>query len=189
MSDKAATSSPQSRSKTLKKLAKLGAFVGIVVGVGIQLIPVDGIGTNPEERFTPDAPPEVLAILRKACFDCHSNETVWPLYARLAPGSWLMSRDVNKGRNKMNISEWGDYDGEERGYDKETAWEQIEKGEMPPWFYILPFHPDAKLTDAEKATLKAWLLTPEAAEQDDDSDEDKNPSQGSDAGAPAPDAD
>jgi Haem-binding domain len=188
MSDKAATSSAPSKFKTIKKLAKIGAIVGIVVGIGIQFIPVDGIGTNPEDRFTPDAPPEVLAILRKACFDCHSNETVWPLYAQLAPGSWLMSRDVNKGRNKMNISEWGEYDGEERDYDKETAWEQIEKGEMPPWFYILPFHPDAKLTDAEKATLKAWLLKPEPTEDEESDDEAKSAAPENDAGASAPDA-
>jgi len=188
MSDNTATSKPRSKFQKLIKLAKIGAIVGIVAGIGIQFIPVD-VEKNPEDRFTPDAPPEVLAILRKACYDCHSNETVWPLYASLAPGSWLMARDVKKGRNMMNISEWGDYSGEERDADKEESWEQIEKGEMPPWFYVLPFHLDASLTDAEKATLKEWLLKPSPAEEEDeDEDEDKAPAAETDAGASAPDA-
>jgi len=148
----------------LRSLIKWGVIVSLVAGVVIQFIPVvpDVEERNPEERFTPKAPPEVLAILKRACFDCHSNETVWPLYAELAPGRWLMHRDVRKGRNSMNFSEWGDYDAEEREYDKEESWEQIESGEMPPWFYVYPLHMDAKLSEADKALLKEWMLAPES---------------------------
>jgi hypothetical protein len=148
---------PPRRSR-LKKVLKIGALAGLAVGVGIQFVPVKGLGVNPPERFQIDAPPEVQAILRRACMDCHSNETHWPFYTRLAPGSWLMARDVNKGRSRMNMSEWGDSDEEGRAIDKENAWEQIESGEMPPWFYILPFHLDARLSDADKALLKSWLM-------------------------------
>jgi len=91
-----------SRHPRLIKVVKIGILVAVVVGVGIQFVPVKGIGSNPPGRFKMDAPPEVEAILRRACYDCHSNETKWPLYARVAPGSWLMARDVNKGRSRMN---------------------------------------------------------------------------------------
>jgi hypothetical protein len=139
----------------------LGVVIaGVVVGGAIQLVPVQGIGSNPPERFQVDAPPEVQAILRRACFDCHSNETRWPLYSRLAPGSWLMSRDITKGRSHMNFSKWGEADEEERALDRKNAWEQIEEGNMPPWFYIYPLHLDARLSDADKAALKAWLTKP-----------------------------
>jgi len=146
--------------KWMRRIKWSAAGFGFVT-VAIQFIPVEGLGHNPPERFTPDAPPEVEAILRKACYDCHSNETEWPWYARLAPGSWLMAKDVREGRNNMNMSEWSADDAddlEEIAYDKETSWEQIEAGEMPPWFYIFPMHPGAALSDDEKQTLKAWLL-------------------------------
>lgn len=142
----------------IKRAVKLAVLGAVVVGVGIQFIPVKGVGTNPSERFQVDAPPEVTAILRRACFDCHTNETRWPLYSRLAPGSWLMARDVHKGRTHLNFSEWRGVDEEERGDDLETCWEQVESGEMPPWFYVFPMHPKAKLSAGDKAQLKSYFL-------------------------------
>ncbi len=153
-------------SPKLKKVLTRGAVV-VVVGFGVLQvfpvkslfgIPTQDIGTNPPERFKFDGPPEVERIMRHACFDCHTNETRWPLYARVAPGSWLMARDVHKGRNHLNLSKWGDVDEDERQSDREDAWDQIESGAMPPWFYVFPMHPDAKLSDADKATLKSYLL-------------------------------
>ena len=152
-------------SPRLKKLLKLAVVAGIVGFVVLQIfpakvigIPTQDIGANPPERFAFDGGPEVEAIMRKACFDCHSNETRWPAYTRIAPGSWLMARDIHNGRNHLNFSEWADKDDDERQDDRENCWEQIQSGEMPPWFYIVPFHHDAKLSDAEKATLKAYFL-------------------------------
>jgi hypothetical protein len=141
----------------LKKVLLVLVGVGIAVGIGIQFVPVQGMGVNPPERYKLDAPPEVQAILRKACMDCHSNETRWPIYAKLAPGSWLMSRDIRKGRSRFNMSEWGDAEEKDRVVDKENAWDQIKEGNMPPWFYKYPFHLDARLSDKEKETLHAWL--------------------------------
>jgi hypothetical protein len=69
-----------------------------------------------------------------------------------------MARDVHHGRNHLNFSKWGDADEDERQTDRENAWDQIQSGEMPPWFYVLPMHPDAKLSDADKALLKSYLL-------------------------------
>lgn len=144
-------------------------------------IPTQDIGTNPPERFKFDGPLEVEAIMRRACFDCHTNETRWPLYARIAPGSWLMARDVHNGRNHLNFSKWGEADEEERQTDREDAWDQIESGAMPPWFYVLPMHPDAKLSAADKATLKSYLL---AKSDKKNADEDKPASGKSDKDEP-----
>jgi Haem-binding domain len=145
----------RSRVKRILKFAGLGM---VVVGVGIQFVPVKDVGTNPSEHFALDAPPEVAAILRRACFDCHTNETRWPLYSRLAPGSWLMARDVHKGRTHLNFSEWSAVDEQERADDLETCWEQVESGEMPPWFYVFPMHPAARLSESDKARLKSYFL-------------------------------
>ena len=163
MFDHGSDGRPRSRVKRIFKFAGLGM---VVVGVGIQFVPVKDIGTNPSERFALDAPPEIAAILRRACFDCHTNETRWPLYSRLAPGSWLMARDVHKGRTHLNFSEWSAVDKQERADDLETCWEQVESGEMPPWFYVFPMHPAARLSEGDKAQLKSYFLrnakTPES---------------------------
>jgi hypothetical protein len=166
-------------SPRLKKLLRIGIPCGIAGFIGLQVFPagklgvhVEDIGTNPPDRFDIGAPPEVDAILRRACFDCHTNETKWPLYARLAPGSWLMARDVHNGRNHMNLSNWADADEEERQTDKENCWEQIEAGAMPPWFYVYPLHPRAKLSAADKAVLKGWFMKDAGNKQKKDKDKD-----------------
>jgi hypothetical protein len=164
-------------SRPLTKWLKRGLIAG-VAGFGLLQIapvkslgiPTQDIGTNPPERFKFDGPPEVEAVMRRACFDCHTNETRWPLYARIAPGSWLMARDVHKGRSHLNFSKWADADEDERQTDRENAWDQIESGEMPPWFYVLPMHPDAKLSDADKALLKSYLLAKAGKDGSKDAD-------------------
>src|SRR5579871_5100304 len=162
-------------SPAASKIIKRLLIAGVAVFVLLQIAPVkwlgvptQDIGTNPPERFKFDGPPEVEAVMRKACFDCHSNETRWPLYARIAPGSWLMARDIHNGRNHLNFSKWGDSDEDERQDDRENCWEQIDQGNMPPWFYIVPSHHDAKLSDAEKATLKACFLKNKKDKKDKD---------------------
>jgi hypothetical protein len=164
-------------SPRLKKVLKLVVVAGVVGFVVLQIfpakvigIPTQDIGVHPPARDPFDGPPEVEAIMRRACFDCHTNETRWPAYTRIAPGSWLMARDIHNGRNHLNFSKWADSEEDERQDDRENCWDQIEAGNMPPWFYILPFHPDAKLSEADKATLKAYLLKnkKEKADKKDD---------------------
>jgi Haem-binding domain len=155
--------SGQKRGRRLSPRLKRALLIAAVVlgagGVAIQFVPVKGIGVNPEERYVVKAPPEVLAVLQKACFDCHTNETRWPWYAKIAPGSWLMASDVKKGRAHMNMSEWTDDDPDARHLDMENAWDEIAEGNMPPWFYqVMPNHFDAFLSDKEKELLKGWLL-------------------------------
>jgi hypothetical protein len=157
---------PTTKQK-LKKALLYALGVVVLVGIGIQFIPVKGVEPNPPARYKLDAPPEVEAILRVSCMDCHSHETRWPWYTKLAPASWLLARDVRKGRSHFNMSEWGETDEDERRLDKENAWDQIEEGKMPlPVYTTWPLHQDAKMTDEKKAKLKGWLLahkTPKAA--------------------------
>jgi hypothetical protein len=163
-------------SPKTKKRIRILLIAGVVGFVVLQVFPAkilgihtEDIGTNPPGRSQLDAPPEVDAILRRACYDCHSHETKWPLYARIAPGSWLMARDIHNGRNHLNFSKWADVDEDERNDDLETAWEQVESGAMPKWFYVYPFHMSAKVSPADKAVLKTFFLknkTAEAAKPD-----------------------
>ena len=148
-----------------RKILKAGVIGGSVAFVVLQVLPaawfgihVEDIGVNPPERFTIEAPADVLAVIHRACWDCHTNETEWPLYARVAPSSWLMARDIHNARNHLNFSKWADADEDERRTDRENCWEQIESGAMPPWFYVYPMHMKARLSDADKALLKSWFM-------------------------------
>lgn len=111
--------------------------------------------TNPPVQGEIAAPPEVAPVLRRACYDCHSNETVWPWYSGVAPVSWLVHRDVAGGRRHLNFSEWASIPAAKRAKKQRAAIKEVTEGEMPPWFY-LPMHPNARLSDADKAAIKAW---------------------------------
>jgi len=124
-----------------------------VVAAAIQLVPVDR--SNPPVRAEVSAPDEVRAVLRRACYDCHSHETRWPWYAWVAPVSWLVAHDVEEGRHHLNFSAWDLYDEDERVDNADKVWEEVEEGHMPPWFY-LPLHAEAKLGEAERAVLRGW---------------------------------
>src|SRR5438874_1058331 len=91
----------------MKPWMKWSAIALGTVLVAIQLVPVER--TNPSATKPIEAPAEVTAVLRRSCYDCHSNETRWPWYAYVAPVSWLVADDVKDGRAKLNFSSWGDY--------------------------------------------------------------------------------
>lgn len=127
--------------------------IGVVVALAllIQLVPYGRNHTNPPVVQEPNWDSQTTRDLAKrACFDCHSNETVWPWYSNIAPVSWLVQRDTMEGRSKLNFSEW--VNGSEQLRETDEIYEVIQEGEMPPPFY-LPLHPEANLTEAEKQTL------------------------------------
>ncbi len=134
----------------------LGGGAILVVGMlAIQLVPYGRDHTNPPVTGEPawdSAVTRELAVA--ACFDCHSNETVWPWYSNIAPMSWLLQRHVDEGRAKLNFSEWGT--GEQETGD---IAELVGGGEMPPWDYLL-LHPEARLSAADTQTLIDGLTTP-----------------------------
>lgn len=121
--------------------------------LAIQVVPVER--TNPPVSEWIQAPAPIDEILGRACFDCHSNQTRWPWYAYVAPASWLVSHDVEEGRDHLNFSTWGIYDEDEKVDALDEIAEVIEDGEMPPWFY-LPLHPNAELDSRDSALLIRW---------------------------------
>jgi len=128
-------------------------LIATLVLVLIQFIPVTR--DNPSDRRGPGASPEVTAVLRRACYDCHSHETVWPWYSRVAPVSWLVAYDVHEGREVFNLSNLQDISQETQVKVRAKALEVVEEGEMPQWYY-LPFHPAARLGEEDLAVLRTW---------------------------------
>ncbi|HEX3889855.1 MAG TPA: heme-binding domain-containing protein [Verrucomicrobiae bacterium] len=101
-------------------------------------------------------PPQMAAMLRAACYDCHSGETKWPWYSRVAPMSWQIAKDVNDGRENLNLSDWPANDPKRAAKKLEDMSEQISYGEMPLKKYTL-IHADARLTESQRKELTDWL--------------------------------
>jgi len=101
-------------------------------------------------------PDNIISKLEKACFDCHSNRTVWPWYSKISPIVYLINHDVQEGRRELNFSEWGNYDKKKMIKKLNEIESEISEGEMPPGIYK-PLHPDAKLSDADKKLIIDWV--------------------------------
>jgi heme-binding protein len=144
------------RKATQLLLAAALMFVAAQM-VAAQFAPV--ALTNPPVRNDLAAPPEIKSILRRACYDCHSNETRWPWYSGVAPASWLIRDHVLEGRRRLNFSVWGDY-----AYDPGTEAQKLNEiakfaanGKMPPWYYRMT-HPGARLTTMEREAVAGWAI-------------------------------
>ena len=141
--------------RTLQRTFRRALLGGGILLAGLQFVPVDR--TNPPVESEVPAPANVKAALRRACYDCHSNETVWPWYSRVAPVSFLIAHDVKSGREELNYSAWNRMAAREQGKKLKESWETVAEGEMPPWYY-LPMHRNAVLSTEDRAALQAWAM-------------------------------
>lgn len=126
----------------------------LVVFLGIQMVPVQRINPPVLTQMNWDSP-QTKSLAERACMDCHSNETIWPWYSYVAPVSWLVTQDVNRGRRELNFSDLSaNRFRSSRGINR--LGEIILEGRMPPAQYLLT-HPQAKLTPEEQQALIAGL--------------------------------
>jgi hypothetical protein len=124
----------------------------LLVFIAIQLVPYGHDRVNPPVIEEPawDSP-DTRALAVRACFDCHSNETSWPLYSRVAPVSWFVLHHVDEGRAELNFSEWQRPQREAR-----EAAEVTREREMPLRPYLL-LHAHARLSAIERERLAQGL--------------------------------
>ena len=138
----------------------------------IQLVPYGRDHANPPVTLEPPWDSQATRDLAvQACFDCHSNQVVWPWYSNIAPVSWWVQDHVDEGRSKLNFSAW-DRNQEEA---HESA-ESVLDGEMPPnyykpWSRLSPSEVDALVVGLE-ATLGDTRSGGDRRHSDDDDDDD-----------------
>jgi len=138
------------------KIVAKSALAGAAALLLIQFFPYGRDHQNPPIIREPAwSSPDVRSLAKRACFNCHSNETVWPYYASIAPASWLVYYDVTAARKKLNFSEW--QGGTKAGEDATAVAHEIRTGEMPPLRYVIA-HREAKLSTNEKKQLIEGLL-------------------------------
>ena len=131
-------------------------LIVIVVAVGgfllIQLVPFGRDHTNPPVVQEPKwDSPATRELAERACFDCHSNETVWPWYSNIAPVSWLVAQDTYEGRDHLNFSDWVPGD-----IELDELHRVINEARCRPRKYTV-IHAGARLTDAERQQLLQGL--------------------------------
>ena len=155
---------PASRRWWGKTLAIDAALILVIFGA-IQLVPVNR--ANPPVRREPvwDSP-ETEALVKGACYDCHSNETRWPWYAKIAPASWVVWYDVTQARKHLNFTEWdrfthAEYVDPNNPFPPKTLTERIAQvltsGRMPLGIYRIAHRP-ARLTSGQRDALLAGLI-------------------------------
>jgi hypothetical protein len=136
-----------------RKSLKISAMILVALILVAQAIRIDKL--NPPVLSEIQADPAVQPILRRACYNCHSNETVWPWYSNVAPASWLVASDVREGRSHVNFSEWGAYGSDVQSHKLVDIAEEVQDGEMPLWYYTLA-HTEARLSPEERGRIRDW---------------------------------
>lgn len=157
-----------------KGILKKVLIVLLIAFVIMQFFRIDK--TNPKVEKAKDfivltqPPADVEKMLRSACYDCHSNETVYPWYSNVAPVSWWLKHHIDEGREYFNFSTWADISEDDKNHILHECEEEVEEKKMPLNSYTWT-HSDAKLTDAQRKTLAAWFesqMTGSAEEQGED---------------------
>ena len=144
----------------MKIIVKSGCAI-LVIGIAIQLVPYGRNHNNPPVVSEPawDSP-VTRELAKKSCFDCHSNETVWPWYSKIAPVSWLVYWDVVEGRKHLNFSDWKGGSGKHEQPHELTK--EVIEGGMPPLQYYIA-HPEARLDAKAKKLLVEGLAATAAS--------------------------
>jgi heme-binding protein len=158
----------------VRALLKWGSLALLAVFVLIQAVPYGRNHTNPVLHSEPPWDSvRTRELVVDTCYDCHSNRTEWPWYSHVAPVSWLVQRDVDRGREELNFSDWphlqekmrekAEREREKEAKEGEKRKEKVPglikvvlEREMPPWFYPL-LHPDARLSATERQELARGL--------------------------------
>jgi len=143
----------------MKKRTKI-ILTLIAILVISQLIRIDKSNEpiDPATDFVvlKEAPSDIVKILKRSCYDCHSNTANYPWYTNIAPVSWWIKHHINEGREELNFSTFGTYDVKRANHKMEEVVEMLEENKMPLTSYLI-MHGEAKLTESEKESLIKWV--------------------------------
>ena len=144
----------------MKKRTRNLLLLLLAVLVVIQFFPIDQ--TNPPSEPSSDfiavenPPPAVAKMLKNACYDCHSHHTEYPWYCDYQPVGWVVRSHFRGARNELNFSKWKEYSAEDKAHAFGEMAEEVGEGGMPMKSYVW-MHPEAKLTEGQRAELVAWF--------------------------------
>ncbi len=144
----------------LKKILKRTFQILLLAFIIIQFIrpaknKATGISSNDISKIY-SVPENIEVIFKTSCYDCHSNNTVYPWYANIQPVAWWLNDHVQDGKKDLNFSEFAGYRIRRQYKKLEEINELVKKEEMPLDSYLW-LHKNAKLDDQQKLTLANWV--------------------------------
>ncbi|WP_091209076.1 heme-binding domain-containing protein [Flavobacterium xueshanense] len=145
----------------MKKIIKKILIIGFVIFLLMQLYQPARNESYEQEltaNFTKmyDVPKNVETTLRTSCYDCHSNNTNYPLYSYMQPARFFMEEHIKDGKKDLNFNEFGRYSKRKQGNKLEAIVKQIKSDEMPLASYTL-IHKNAILTPTQKEEIINWI--------------------------------
>ena len=129
-------------------------LIVLAILVALQFIPSEIYNPKTDKSLEIKVSPEIMAIFKRSCYDCHSNEVVSPWYSKIAPASLYIKGHVDLGRKWLNFSEWENYTQKQKD-DKLKGIFRTVYAAMPLKSYIL-LHEEAKLTKQEIKLIRDW---------------------------------
>lgn len=120
----------------------------------MQFIRVEKVNASVDESLEINAPKEVMDVFEKACYDCHSQKTIWPWYSNIAPFSWSVVSHVDDGRKWLDFTSWEKYNDEEKQKKLKGIYRTVYAA-MPLSSYKF-FHEEAQLSKEEIKMIRDW---------------------------------
>ena len=149
----------------LKKILKPVLIIALVLLVLIQFFQIDK--TNPPVTIGQDfleatnPPPAINSLIKKACYDCHSNTSKYPWYTNIQPVAWWVEGHIRNGRKELNFSTWTTYERKRQAHKLDECVEVLEEKEMPMLSYMVA-HPEAWINAEQREQLANWFEEIEA---------------------------
>ncbi|MEI6522573.1 MAG: heme-binding domain-containing protein [Bacteroidota bacterium] len=134
----------------------------IIIGSLFLILQLFPISKNQSKEYSKDIStiekitPDVKNILQSSCYDCHSNNSNYPIYASIQPIAWWLQHHIDEGKEELNFSEFAGYSPRRRFHKLEEIKEQIVEKEMPLYSYTI-VHTQAKLSEQQKSILINWV--------------------------------
>lgn len=134
----------------------------IIIGSLFLILQLFPISRNQSKEYSKDIStiekitPDVKNILQSSCYDCHSNNSNYPIYASIQPIAWWLQHHIDEGKEELNFSEFAGYSPRKRFHKLEEIKEQIVENEMPLYSYTI-VHTQAKLSEQQKSILINWV--------------------------------
>ncbi len=146
----------------LKKIFKRTFQILLLAFIIIQFIrpaknKAEGISNNDISKIYA-VPADVQSILKTSCYDCHSNNTVYPWYAEIQPAAWWLADHVKEGKKELNFSEFASYRIGRQYRKLEEINGEVKEDKMPLESYLW-IHKNSKLSEQQKLTLANWVTT------------------------------
>lgn len=142
-----------------KKKIFVGIFLLIIVSQAIRPQKNTGIPSGPKDITKAiSVPDSVMVVLKKSCYDCHSDYSAYPWYDEITPVNWWVTHHINEGKRELNFTHFGEYPAKKMAHKLEEIAETVEKAQMPLPSYLW-MHGDAKLTEPQKRILINWANT------------------------------